>query len=77
MKLNAYWLMMCFLLGRAYQLSELKIKRNANLSLTELLAETEGKECEEEECCDNKTPPHGGVLARVLEQRLHELLQKQ
>ncbi|GJN29456.1 hypothetical protein PR202_gb17682 [Eleusine coracana subsp. coracana] len=33
---------------------------------------------EEEECCDgdNKSPPHGGVSARALERRLHELLQK-
>ncbi|KAK3131783.1 hypothetical protein QOZ80_6AG0511390 [Eleusine coracana subsp. coracana] len=40
--------------------------------------EADEEEEEEEECCDgdNKSPPHGGVSARALERRLHELLQK-
>jgi hypothetical protein len=34
------------------------------------------EEAEDEECCEDKGSPHGGVSARALERRLHEVLQK-
>jgi hypothetical protein len=87
MKLDARWLMMC--LPLPYQLPPLKVKAKANAAPDDSPSrscvddgdEPEGdaeeyEETEDEECCDDKSPPHGGVSARALERRLHELLQK-